>query len=100
MSMTLTRLKRADSDQRVMLWLGKSPDREAESSSSARSRFLGLVCVRSANRPFSSTTIQTNISSREFRLQGSVVGGMRCMSFGSPITQGGNFARDRGFAVR
>jgi hypothetical protein len=82
-STTLTRLKRSDSDQRVMLWLGKSPDREAESSRSASSSFVGLVRVRGAYRPFSSTRIQTNISSRKFRLTGAVVGGMRCMSFGS-----------------
>jgi hypothetical protein len=41
MSTTLTRLQRADSDQRAKLSLSKSPDREAECSSSDRSMSLG-----------------------------------------------------------
>jgi hypothetical protein len=43
-------------------------------------RVDGLVSVRRACHSFSAR-IQTNVSSRKFRVRGSVVGGMRCMSF-------------------
>jgi hypothetical protein len=43
-------------------------------------RVAGLVCVRIASRSCSAAMIQKTVSSRKFRLRGSVVGGMRCMS--------------------
>jgi hypothetical protein len=58
-----------------MVALGESPEREAECSSSDDGRFVGLGCVRSACRSFSSVKIETNVSSRKLWLRRSVVGG-------------------------
>jgi hypothetical protein len=57
-----------------MLALGESPEHEAECSSSDDGLSVGVVCVRSAGRSFSSVKIETNVSPRKLWLRGSVVG--------------------------
>jgi hypothetical protein len=56
---TLARLQHTRSDQRVMLALGKSAEREAERSSTAGGSFWEIVCHRSACRSLSSVRSQT-----------------------------------------
>jgi hypothetical protein len=70
-------------------WCGRSfaalsdrgPSRVGFVSGRHDARLLaGLVCVRIASRSCSVAMIQKTVSSRKFRLRGSVVGGMRCTS--------------------
>ena len=62
-----------------MLALGESPSAKLSVGATTEA-ITGLLCARIACRSFSSARVQTNVSSRKFRMRGSVVGGMRYMS--------------------
>jgi hypothetical protein len=58
-------------------------------------RVAGVVFVRIASRVCAAAMIQKTVSSRKFRLRGSVVGGVRCMSFASNSNTSRLFAKPK-----